>query len=92
MVQKIESRFNDWFMNPSMTLIIYILSGAALGSFLLLSGIPAAPLLGSILAAGCLSVTGQFEPAQWPLGTKTFLGIGVQMIKNLKYDPNDNDL
>ena len=64
-------------MNPPMTLIIYILSGAALGSLMLISGIPAAPLLGSILAAGCLSISGQFEPAQWPIGTKTLLGIGV---------------
>ena len=64
-------------MNPTVTLIIYILSGAALGSVMLLSGIPAAPLLGSILAAGFLSISGQFEPAQWPMGTKTLLGIGV---------------
>ena len=64
-------------MNPPMTLTIYILSGAALGGLMLLSGIPAAPLLGSILAAGCLSISGQFEPAHWPLGTKTLLGIGV---------------
>ena len=64
-------------MNFSMTLFIYILSGAALGSLMLLSGIPAAPLLGSILAAGCLSISGQLEPAQWPMGTKTLLGIGV---------------
>ena len=64
-------------MNLSMNLLIYILSGAALGSLMLVSGIPAAPLLGSILAAGCLSVSGQMEPAQWPIGTKTLLGIGV---------------
>ena len=64
-------------MNSTIILIIYILSGAALGSLMLLSGIPAAPLLGSILAAGCLSMSGQFEPAQWPIGTKTLLGIGV---------------
>ena len=64
-------------MNPSMNLMIYILSGTALGSLMLLSGIPAAPLLGSILAAGCLSISGQFEPAQWPMGTKTLLGIGI---------------
>ena len=64
-------------MNLPINLFIYILSGAALGSLMLLSGIPAAPLLGSILAAGCLSISGQFEPAQWPLGTKTLLGIGV---------------
>ena len=64
-------------MNPSMTLFIYILSGASLGTLMLLSGIPAAPLLGSILAAGCLSISGHIEPAQWPIGTKTLLGIGV---------------
>ena len=64
-------------MNPFITLFIYVLGGVALGSLMLLSGIPAAPLLGSILAAGLLSVSGQLEPAQWPLGTKTILGIGV---------------
>lgn len=64
-------------MNPLITLFIYILGGAALGSLMLLSGIPAAPLLGSLLAAGLLSVSGQLEPAQWPIGTKTILGIGV---------------
>ena len=64
-------------MNPPMNLIIYLLSGALLGSLMLLTGIPAAPLLGSILAAGFLSISGQFEPAQWPLGTKTLLGIGI---------------
>ena len=72
-----EHRLNAWIMNHLLTLIIYILSGAALGCLMLLSGIPAAPLLGSILAAGCLSVSGQFDAAQWPLGTKTLLGIGV---------------
>ena len=64
-------------MNHLITLFIYVLGGAALGSLMLLSGIPAAPLLGSLLAAGLLSVSGQLEPAQWPLGTKTILGIGV---------------
>ena len=72
-----EIRLNAWIMNLPINLFIYILSGAALGCLMLLSGIPAAPLLGSILAAGCLSISGQFEPAQWPLGTKTLLGIGV---------------
>ncbi len=72
-----ENRLYFWIMNPLITLLIYTVSGAALGSLMLLSGIPAAPLLGSILAAGCLSISGQFDPAQWPLGTKTLLGIGV---------------
>ena len=71
------NRCTFWIMNPTMTLFIYLLSGTALGGLMLLSGIPAAPLLGSILAAGFLSISGQFEPAQWPIGTKTLLGIGV---------------
>ena len=63
---------------PSLvTLLIYILGGTALGSLLILTGIPAAPLLGAILGAGFLSISGQFDVAVWPLGTKTVLGIGI---------------
>ncbi len=64
-------------MPSFVTLLIYILGGAALGSLMLLTGIPAAPLLGGILGAGLLSISGQFEIAAWPLGTKTVLGIGI---------------
>ncbi len=63
---------------PSLvTLLLYIFAGAALGSLMLLTGIPAAPLLGAILGAGLLSISGQLEAAAWPLGTKTVLGIGI---------------
>ncbi|MBR39334.1 MAG: hypothetical protein CMC61_00090 [Flavobacteriaceae bacterium] len=63
---------------PSLvTLLLYILAGAVLGSLLLLTGIPAAPLLGAILGAGLLSISGQLDVASWPLGTKTVLGIGI---------------
>ena len=63
---------------PSLVnLLIYILAGAALGSIMLLTGIPAAPLLGGILGAGMLSISGQLDIAAWPLGTKTVLGIGI---------------
>ncbi len=44
---------------------------------MLLTGIPAAPLLGAILGAGLLSISGQLEVAAWPLGTKTVLGIAI---------------
>ena len=44
---------------------------------MLLTGLPAAPLLGAILGAGLLSVSGQLDVAAWPSGTKTMLGIGV---------------
>ena len=63
---------------PSLvSLLIYILGGAALGSVMLLTGIPAAPLLGGIIGAGMLSISGQLDIAAWPLGTKTVLGIGI---------------
>ncbi len=63
---------------PSLvTLLLYILGGASLGALMLFTGIPAGPLLGAILGAGLLSISGQLEIAAWPLGTKTVLGIGI---------------
>ena len=47
---------------------------------MLLTGIPAAPLLGAILGAGFLSISGQLDVAAWPPGTKTALGIGVATV------------
>ena len=64
-------------MPSFVTLLLYVLGGAALGSLMLLTGIPAAPLLGAILGAGLLSISGQLDVAAWPLGTKTALGIGI---------------
>ncbi len=64
-------------MPSLLTLLVYILGGAALGSLMILTGIPAAPLLGAIFGAGLLSISGQLEVAAWPLGTKTILGIGI---------------
>ncbi len=63
---------------PSLvTLLLYILGGASLGALMLLTGIPAGPLLGAMLGAGLLSISGQLDVAAWPLGTKTILGIGI---------------
>ena len=64
-------------MPSFLPLILYVLAGAAFGSLMLLTGIPAAPLLGAIIGAGILSASGLIEVANWPLGTKTFLGIGI---------------
>ena len=64
-------------MNPLLNLILYIIAGSALGSLMLLTGIPAAALLGAIIGAGTLSISGQIDIAEWPLGTKTLLGIGI---------------
>lgn len=64
-------------MPSFLPILLYVVAGALFGSLMLLTGIPAAPLLGAIIGAGILSVSGQIEVANWPLGTKTCLGIGI---------------
>ena len=48
-----------------------------MGTLMIFTGIPAASLLGAIIGAGILSISGQIDVADWPLGTKTALGIGI---------------
>tara|TARA_Y100000589_G_scaffold332293_1_gene391274 strand:+ start:8679 stop:9200 length:522 start_codon:yes stop_codon:yes gene_type:complete len=64
-------------MSSFFNLFLYITAGTALGCLMLLTGIPAAPLLGAIIGAGLLSISGWIDIANWPLGTKTLLGIGI---------------
>ena len=64
-------------MPSYLNLVLYITAGSALGCLMLLTGIPAAPLLGAIIGAGLLSISGMIDIANWPLGTKTLLGIGI---------------
>tara|TARA_Y100001968_G_scaffold79156_1_gene70457 strand:- start:6432 stop:6911 length:480 start_codon:yes stop_codon:yes gene_type:complete len=54
-----------------------VLAGSAIGSLMIFTGIPAAPLLGAMLGAGLLSISGLLDIAVWPLGTKTLLGIAI---------------
>ena len=67
-------------MPSTLTLLLYILAGASLGTLMIFTGIPAASLLGAIIGAGILSASGQLDVADWPLGTKTALGIGIGTI------------
>ncbi len=64
-------------MPSFVSLLLYLLGGTAIGLLMLITGIPAAPLAGAILGAGLLSISGHLEVADWPMGTKTALGIGV---------------
>jgi uncharacterized protein len=64
-------------MTIPWNLILYSLAGLAGGLLALRSGIPAAPLAGSLLAAGLLSMTGRLPTAHWPSGTRTLLEIGI---------------
>ena len=59
-------------------LAVYGLAGLAGGLLALRSGIPAAPLAGALLAAGLASMSGRVPQAQWPVGTRTVLEIGIE--------------
>jgi membrane AbrB-like protein len=58
-------------------LVLYAVSGAAGGLLALRTGIPAAPLAGALLGAALVSMSGRLEVAQWPVGTRTLLEIGI---------------
>ncbi|MCP9927135.1 AbrB family transcriptional regulator [Cyanobium sp. CH-040] len=68
---------DDGRMAAPWTLLLFALAGTAGGVLALRTGLPAAPLAGALLAAGLVSATGRLEPAQWPLGTRTVLEIGI---------------
>ena len=59
----------------NINLLYYLLAGGILGTISLKTGIPAAPLAGSLLGASILSISGKVEIAEWPLGTRTILEI-----------------
>ena len=63
-----------------MNLLIYLLAGTLIGILTIPSGIPAAPLVGALLGAGLVSMSGQIETAEWPPGTKTILQIAIGTI------------
>ncbi|MEY4359246.1 MAG: hypothetical protein RLZZ631_732 [Cyanobacteriota bacterium] len=64
-------------MSAPLHLLAYLLAGLGGGLLALRSGIPAAPLAGALLGAGLVSLSGKLELAQWPLGTRTALEIGI---------------
>lgn len=64
-------------MPSPLNLLIYLLAGLGGGLLALRTGIPAAPLAGALLGAGLVSMSGQLEAAQWPLGTRTVLEIAI---------------
>jgi len=64
-------------MNALGNLLIYLLAGALVGLLTIPTGIPAAPLAGALLGAGLVSMTGKFEVAEWPEGTRTLLELGI---------------
>ena len=64
-------------MNNPWQLLLYGLAGLVGGLLALRTGIPAAPLAGALIGAGLVSMSGRLELAQWPVGTRTLLEIGI---------------
>jgi membrane AbrB-like protein len=64
-------------MASPVTLLLYLLAGLTGGLLAMRTGIPAAPLAGSLLGAALVSMSGRLEMAQWPSGTRTVLEIAI---------------
>ena len=62
---------------PNINLIYYLIAGGTAGALALKTGIPAAPLAGALIGASILSISGKVELAEWPIGTRTLLEIGI---------------
>ena len=62
---------------PNINLFYYLIAGGIFGALALKTGIPAAPLAGALLGASLLSISGKVDVAEWPVGTRTILEIGI---------------
>ena len=61
----------------NINLIYYLIAGGLVGALALKTGIPAAPLAGALIGASMLSISGKIDVANWPIGTRTILEIGI---------------
>ena len=61
----------------NINLLYYLIAGGIFGALALKTGIPAAPLAGALLGASIVSVSGKIPIADWPIGTRTLLEIGI---------------
>ena len=64
-------------MTHPWNLLLYAVAGLLGGLLALRTGIPAAPLAGALLGAGCLSIFSPAALAQWPTGTRSMLEIAI---------------
>ena len=61
---------------PNINLIYYLLAGGIFGVLALKTGIPA-PSCRSSYGASIISISGKIDIAEWPIGTRTILEIGI---------------
>tara|TARA_B100001989_G_C24324257_1_gene356690 strand:+ start:141 stop:653 length:513 start_codon:yes stop_codon:yes gene_type:complete len=62
---------------PNINLIFYIITGGIFGTLALKTGLPGAPLAGALIGASVLSISDKVGIAEWPIGTRTILEIGI---------------
>jgi len=62
---------------PNINLFYYLIAGSIFGVVALKTGIPAAPLAGALIGTSILSISGKVNIAEWPIGTRTILEIGI---------------
>ena len=62
---------------PNINLIFYIIAGGIFGTLALKTGLPGAPLAAALIGASVLSISGKVDIAEWPIGTRTILEIGI---------------
>ena len=64
----------------NINLIYYLIAGCIFGAIALKTGIPPAPLAGTLIGSSILSISVKVEVAEWPIGTRTILEIGIGTI------------
>ena len=62
---------------PSINLIYYLIAGGIFGALALKTGIQTAPLVGALIGPSILCISGKVYLADWPIGTRTILEIGI---------------
>ena len=65
---------------PNINLIYYLIAGGIFGALALKTGIPAAPLTGALIGSIIPSIIGKVDIAEWPIGSRTILEIGIGTI------------
>ena len=71
---------------PNINLIFYLIAGGIFGALALKTGIPAAPLAGALIGSSILSISDKVDIAEWPIGTRTILEIGIWTSRLLNID------
>ena len=68
-----------------INLIYHLIAGGFFGGLAVKIGIPAAPLAGALIGASILSISCKADIAEWPVGTRTILEIGIGTVIGISF-------